>query len=303
MFSANGTNNKLIEERVKKGQSCIINAMYLCQEVTMGVYSIQTLLLLYGNLFLQVTLNDSQAWSKLTVPDISSLQTVQLKYLKRIFHVPVSTPTAVVFLETGCLPIEYEINRRRLNFLHHILTLEDGDPVKVVYAEQLKLEQEPNWANDVKAVRKSYRITQIDSEIAGMSQESWKRTVKKEVIRCALDKLNKDLTQLKAGSHLGPYKELQQQNYMHHLLPEEVRAVFQARAGVIDFKEIRKYWYDDALCRLCGDEDENIDHVVNRCSKIDRTHEINNLYSADIAVAKQIAIRCLEFTAKLDDES
>ena len=57
------------------------------------------------------------------------------------------------------------------------------------------------------------------------------------------------------------------------------------------------------MCRLCGDEDENIDHVVNRCSKIDRTHRIDNIYSTDVAVTKQIAIRCLDFTAKLEEES
>jgi hypothetical protein len=171
-----------------------------------------------------------------------------------------------------------------------------------VYAEQLKYVQEPNWANDVKAVRKIYNITQNDNEIAAMTKSVWKRIVKKSVEQRALENLNKDLALLKVSSHLCPYNKLEQQEYMQHLLPEEVRIIFQVRAGVVDFKAVRKYWYEETVCRLCGDGEEDAEHVVNRCSKINRDHNIDNLYSNDVAVMKQVATRCLEFISKLDEE-
>ena len=302
MFSDNGRNNKLIEERAKKGQSCIISAFSMCNEVTLGVHSIQTLLLLYKSLFIPVVLNNSRAWSNLTNQNILSLQTTQLKYLKRIFHAPRSTPNAVTFLETGSLPIEHEINVRRLNFLHHILTLTDNDPVKVVYGEQLKYKFEANWANNMEAAKRKYKIGLDREEVAAMSRAKWKNLVKRKVAKYALDELNCELAQLKVGSKLKPYNELMQQEYMGLLFPEETRVTFQIRSGVVDFKTVRKYWYDDCLCRLCKQGNEDVDHVVNACPEIPRSSNIDQLFTNDLDSMKEIAKRCVEFFEKIGTE-
>ena len=146
-FNATGNNKDLEEDRVKKGRACIITATSLCSETTMEVYTIQTLMLLYKSLFLPVVLYNCQAWSNITKHELSLLNTVQLKFLKRIFHAPPSTSNPITFLETGSLPIEQEINIRQLTFLHHVLTLSTSDPVNRVYKEQLKLCHENNWAS------------------------------------------------------------------------------------------------------------------------------------------------------------
>ena len=263
-FNAEGSNKDLIEDRVRKGNSCIVSAIALCSEVTLGTFTVQTLLLLYKCLYLAVTLYNSQAWSKLTNNDIASLQTNQLKFLKRIFHAPSSTPNAITFLETGTLPVIHEINIRRLNFLYHILTLEEKDPVKSVYEQQLEYECEPNWANDMIEVKAKYEIWSSNEEITTMSKERWKRLVKKQVRTVALRELNDALSQLKMGQKLAPYEKLQQQDYVHHLQPHETRTIFQIRGGVFNLKAVRKYWYNNDTCRLCQQETEDVEHVVNK---------------------------------------
>ena len=45
--------------------------------------------------------------------------------------------------------MQHEINLRKLAFLHHILNLDDDDPVKKVYRAEQRLEFEPNWANEI----------------------------------------------------------------------------------------------------------------------------------------------------------
>ena len=97
----------------------------------MGVYTIQTLLLLYQSVFLAVVLYNAQAWSRLSPSNINQLQVVQMSYLKRMMHAPTSTSNTITLLETGVTPIENEIHIKQLTFLHHILTLEDDDPVRV----------------------------------------------------------------------------------------------------------------------------------------------------------------------------
>ena len=112
-FNHNGSNKDLVEDKIKKAKACIITATSICDDVTMGVYAIQTLLLLYTLLFLAVVLYNCQAWTKITNKEMEKLQAVQLKYIKRIFHCPSSTPNSLTFLETGTIPIEQEIHMRR----------------------------------------------------------------------------------------------------------------------------------------------------------------------------------------------
>ena len=163
--------------------------MSLCGEITMGVYTIDTLLLLYCSVFLAVLLYNSQAWSNLTTSNIHDLQVIQLKYLKRMLHAPSSTSNPLTFLETGTLPIENEIHMRQLNFLYHILTLEDGDPVKTTYRQQLNYPYEPNWGNAIVQLKLKYAISETDEEISQSSKEGWKRLVKARVKSFALQEL------------------------------------------------------------------------------------------------------------------
>ena len=302
-FNEKGGNKDLVHERTKKGQSCIVNAMSLCSDVTMGVYTLQTLFLLYKSLFLQVVLHNAQAWTNIIKEEITSLQTIQLKYIKRIFHVPSSTPNSVTFLETGILPIEQEIDVRRLNFLHHILSLDHDDPVRSMYSQQLKYTFEKNWANNVRDVRESFGIECTDEEVSQMTNNKWGNIVKRKAKQYALTLLNTELSKVKIGNSVGQYNQLKRQEYISSLPPSHARKLFQVRTGVIDLRAIRKYWYNDPTCRLCKDGEEDVEHVVNKCCMITRTHIVDNVYSSNEEDMKEVARRCFEFSAKVEQPS
>ena len=68
-------------------------------ETDVGVHRISTMLLLYRSLFLSTMLFNSQTWSKIRQMD--KLRTLQLKFLKRIAGVAVSTSNAFMYLELG----------------------------------------------------------------------------------------------------------------------------------------------------------------------------------------------------------
>ena len=300
-FNCKGDNNDLVEERAKKGKAAIVNSMAMCSDVTMGFHAIQTLLLLYHSLFIQVMLNNAQAWCNLTKANLQSLQTIQLKYLKRTFHAPSSTSNPLTFLETGTLPIKHEIHVRQLTFLHHIVTLELNDPVKQLYQQQLQYPA-PNWANEIKEIRKWYNLTKSDVEIAEISKEVWKAEVKKKVREKALDELNCEALEQKKAQDLVPYSTFSPQNYISELSPRHARIIFHIRTGSIDLRSVRKYTYgDNTSCRLCHNEDESVEHVVNSCTELGVTLEITNIYTADCTELKKIAQRFVVFQTKIDE--
>ena len=71
----------------------------------------------------------------MTSKDIAELRRGQLHYLRSITEVPKSTPIAAVF---GVLPIQYEVELRKLYFLKSILQKSHDDPVRMVYNTMLK---------------------------------------------------------------------------------------------------------------------------------------------------------------------
>lgn len=302
IFNTAGNNKDLIEDRIKKGKACIINAMSLCGEITMGLYTIDTLLLLYWSVFLAVILYNAQAWSNLTASNINDLQVIQLKYLKRMLHAPSSTSNPLTFLETGTIPIEHEIHIRQLNFLHHILTLEDEDPVKTTYRQQLKYPFEPNWGNFIIRLKQEYEISETDEEICQFSKERWKRVVKSKVKSFALKELVNKASMQKLSQNIILPSELQKQEYMTQLPSANARKVFQIRTGTVDLKAHRKYLYgEDTTCRLCEGEYEDVGHVVNECPAIQRGETPLNLLTIDCDELMEISRRCLLFDTKVED--
>ena len=137
----------------------MVSILALCEESGLGRYTVLSMVLLYHSVFVQMLIFNCQAWSHLTKENIVLLERLQLKFLKLILWLPLSTPNVFIFLEYGILPLGHEIQRRRLNFLHHILELDEADPVKLAYRQGLKLSHEPNWPNDIKDMRTKYGIS------------------------------------------------------------------------------------------------------------------------------------------------
>ena len=295
-FNTSGNNKDLIDDRVKKGKACIVNAMSLDADITMGSYSIQTLLLLYKSVFLPIILYNAQAWSNLTDINIHDLQAVQLQYLKRMLHVPSSTSNPLTFLETGTLPVENEIHIKQLTFLHHILTLADDDPVKVTYSEQQKYSFEPNWGNRIIFLKFKYDISETDDQINQFSKEKWKNLIKTKVKCRVIKELKEQALVQKYAQYITLPDSLQKQEYITSLPSANARKIFRIRTGTIDLKAQRKYIYgENTSCRLCDGMKEDLDHVVNKCPAVPREGEISNLYTNNNGDLYEISKRCLIF--------
>ena len=154
-----------------------------------GNYEIQILLQIYDSIFLGKLLFNSQSLSRMTRKHYDELQQVRLRMLKQIMKVLHTTPTAGVFLEFGLLPIEHLINQQKLMSLHHIFNLNENDPVLLVYNEQQKFINEPNWSNEINNIRKLYGINHTYSQIKCFSEIKWKELVQKSI----KDYVHKDL--------------------------------------------------------------------------------------------------------------
>ena len=202
-----------------------------------------------------------------------------------------------MFLELGIAPIKYNIHVAQLNYLHHILTLENCDPVLQSYHQQKMFPFENNWFNEVSDLRNKYGLTESDVNISQMSKEKWKSIVLKNVFEYALDSLIQENSLKSKTSHHPPPKKLCLQNYFLYLRPADARLFFSIRCGTLDLKMLRRYQYDDGdcFCRLCGKEEETVLHIVNVCEMVTRTVAVSDVFSTDRKDVEVVIARVKEF--------
>ena len=163
--NSNGSNSDLINARVRKAQGSIIELTFICKEAQFSLNQISAMFLLYRSVFLPRLIFNCETWSNLTKQEVESLQKVQLKYLRNMMEVANSTPVAGTFLELGILPINFEIDLRKLKFLWKILQKENDDSVKQVYLELKQNCFEKNWTNEVKEVMHRYGLSTYDEKV------------------------------------------------------------------------------------------------------------------------------------------
>ena len=245
IFNQKGDNSDMIKDRVKRGVAAIVSIDAILSDLQLGTFTVSVYLLLYHSLFLSAVLFNSQAWSNLSKKDIDDLQKCQLKMLKKILGVARSTSNAYTFLELGVLPISYEIHKRQISFLHHILNLPDNDPVKKMYENMKKLPGEKNWYNCVTRHLENYKISLSKDQIKNLSKDAFKRTVKKAVTQIALLNLQDECSKQKKTSSL-VYTKLQAQDYLSQMYPWQSRLISQCRSKMLDIKMHQKF-----LCLMC----------------------------------------------------
>ena len=265
VFNTKGNNDGLIKDRVRRATKAMISISSLVKETNLGIYEVQVWLLLYRSLFLSTVLFNSQAWSGIRKKDIEQLQIVQLKFLKRILNLPSSTPNSFLFLELGVLPIEKEIHKRQLMYLHRILTMSEEDPVRQMFTNLVEFTDkgESNWWSQVKPFLVKYNLPQSLDEIKNLSKVTFKGMVNKAVATTAFEELKAECGSLKKTADLS-YDTFKLQGYLSKLFPNQARVIFKGRCKTLDIKTHNTYMYrEDTACRGCGIENETLEHVLN----------------------------------------
>ena len=292
LFNEKGNNDDLIDDRVKRGTKAMISIMAMMSEIDVGEHHINVMLLLYRSLFLSTMLFNSQTWSNLRKKDIDALKVVQQKFLKRIVGVSASTSNSAIFLELGVLPIEFEIEKRQLMYLHRILHLEHNDPVYVMYENMRDLSEagEMNWWSGVERLLIKYQL-ELET-IQSMSKETFGACVRKAVSDASFRALYHESKGKKKTAHLS-YSKLCLQPYFENLYPSQARLMFKCRTQTVDIKTHLTYKYGvDSVCRKCGQDDETYSHIVNCGSDVIEVIDLSSVTDMDNEIKRKVQ-QCL----------
>ena len=221
---------------------------------------------------------NSEAWTDLSQEDLRKLQSLQLKFLKKIVQAPRCTTSCFIFLEFGVLPIKQEIDQRKLMFLHHVLSLQNDDPVKRMYNILKDMPGKKNWAKECYMIRELYRITYKDEDVQKMKRETWKNIVKGKIQDYAISVLTEEKETKKKVRQI-EHKYFEPQLYLKSLKKKDASTLFKIRSQVLEIKSNERYLHQDMSCRLCDAPEEDLSHVLKCKELINKNEECKNFGS------------------------
>ena len=85
----------------------------------------------------------------LSVKDLKLLSDVDSKLLRAAMKTSARSSSILLLLELGLCSVEYILKKKRLGYLHHLLTVEGSPLVKQVFQQQVKTQTAGDWVKTV----------------------------------------------------------------------------------------------------------------------------------------------------------
>ena len=184
VISSNGKNEANIQSKVSIGMGAMSNILNIIREVSIGKFYFPIAVLLRQSMFISTILLNSETWVNLTQKNIEDLEKNDHIFLKRIFEAPVTTPTKLLYLESGCYPLKFHIKARKVMYLHYLLNRNENELISRVFWAQKEDPTRKDWYSSVMNDLKDLGLDYLDlDDIKMMKKDKFQKLIKENVLR------------------------------------------------------------------------------------------------------------------------
>ena len=277
MISDTGCNDENIKTRCQIGQATISEIESMLNDGNFGKFTIQTGLTLRDTNFTSKVLLNSEVWHSLTKSQISSLEIIDRRLMRKFFDAHSKTSLEWLYSDAGKLDIKSLIKIRRLMYLWEILHRDKSELIYRVYRAQRVSNNIGDWVRLIDQDKSELKITLTDEQIQGVSKQSFKTYVKKQVTQNFLQNLE-DKKMKHSKLKFMNTKELKTAEYIKSPVfsTREKRLLFKLRSRTLDVKCNFPGKYGDLLCISCGLYQETQFHLL-QCPEINKELQYLNL--------------------------
>ena len=181
-------------------------------------------------------LNNSDSWISIDKPTISRLDKLQNTMFRILFAVPNSTPTPMLRFDLGCLSMNERIDQKKLNFLHHIQSLESESLANEIYNLQ-KSFNFPGLVNECRKMIKEYGLPDIIDDKLTFSKNQWKTLVKEAIQKKSRTNIFEEFRKYSKLSKRDLEKEkFELKSYIYKMKLRDARTYFRIRSSMIPAK-------------------------------------------------------------------
>ena len=194
---------------------------------------------------------------ELTKTEKNSLNKLLDNIIKRILKTPQGTPRESLYIESNLLDIETIIEKKRIGMMYRIhqhpntITEEITKPTS-------------KWMINTQEITKKYNIDK--DYLLNLTKRKAKKLIRKSVHKTFRKKIMANMeNKTKIDYLLKHYTPGEKTNYTNNLNRQEVSTLFKTRTRMIDIKGNYKNKYPDQTCRLCKNNNETQEHVLEEC--------------------------------------
>ena len=266
VLESNGKNDKNIQNRVQRGAGAMKQVIQMLEELTLGDFYFEGAMILRASLFLSSLISNSEAWVNLTKKNVTDLEKVDENLLRKILSAHPKTPTELLYLELGAIPVRFTLMSRRINYLWYLIHDKEGSLLKTFFEAQCDQPVRGDWVSTVKQDLADLNIQMTFEEIADIQKEAFKKLVKENVQKAALEYLKK-LQMTHSKSQNLHYDSLNLQGYLKsgtsNMTIKEKLFCFAARSRMVDVRCNKLNGQIHLKCRLGCDVNETQNHLLD----------------------------------------
>ena len=223
-------------------------------------------ILLYNSIVKSILLYAGETWTNITKTQCNKLEQIQAKTLKTILGLEKSTPNIGLLNELGILPIELQLKKMRLMFLHKISSLPNSRLVKQVFNEQRRIGFPNCWWEEVKQDLVGLNLPTSTDDITESSKSLWGKEIDKRLISEFNGKVNDLRKKLSCNNKLR-YLTHFTGKLKSYLKGKHSGDILRTKLCMQKIKNNFKGIFENITCRACGLGPESYEHIIKQNTK------------------------------------
>ena len=190
ILSTSGSMNATIESRRQKGVGICSQITGMVNGLSLGHYYFKISFLFRETMLVNGILTNAEVWYPVSDAQLEVLENIDLMLIRKIVKGHSKTAKEALFLETGLMPLKFICMKRRLMYLHTIVSRESIELTRRFYEVQKSIYTKNDWFQLVQQNKVELMINYTDEEISKMSKDKFRIIVNRSVENFALAHLN-----------------------------------------------------------------------------------------------------------------
>ena len=160
-----------------------------------GKEEIRVKLKLYKTCLMPALLYGLEAWGKIDKDEMTEIENIQGRVLKRIFNLSISTSYISLIMETGVWPANQIIHYNTMMLYHNIMNSDHKRIARKILVEQTKSNNKNTMISKVQHIAQEIGVNLKNVE--NMSKSKWKKQVKGKIGKSIEERTKQKMTNKK----------------------------------------------------------------------------------------------------------
>ena len=229
-------------------------------------------------MLLSVLSHNLEVCFNISTQDIKELHDLDMQLLRGCLLLGAKSTQCLVFLELGLTIVYFIIKKKRILYLHHLLTTDQSSLVSKVFWKQTESPTKGTWVSTVIKDLIDFNIKLSFSQISELSKAKFKSIVKQSCEKASFASLIKEKESLSKGNKLH-FESLKIQSYFlpeNGLSAENMRRIYQTKCRELDVKANYPSAYSDNKCPASGCKSEDNQKHLFESACFTNDHMITN---------------------------